>query len=189
MFNVGEKVASIVGALIGLGIGLMILPPFGLPAFVISWWIFDTPSPWAIYTFIYDKQHVAIILLVAFVFLAWMVGFKATLDEASHLAKLRESEQRLGWLKRYYLYRNRELIDAYRMVCASDVDVAEFSSWLSLNRPNLYRKHSDPLSFIPDGPILQNVSGHVRRGHTRYTSRGPVNVGSHHVRSHTRLRR
>lgn len=189
MFNVGEKIAAIVGVLMGLGIALMIFPPFLLPAFAISWWVFDTPSPWAIYTFIYDKEHVGIILLVALVFLVWMAGFKATLDEAPHLAQLRDSDQRLGWLKRFYLYRNRELIDAYRMVSGSDVDPGDFSSWLSVHRPNLFRKHSDLLSFIPDGPILQHVSGHVRRGHTRYTSRGPVEIGSHHVRSHTRLKR
>ena len=93
-------------------------------------------------------------------------------------------------LWRYYLHRNRELLavrHSYQVSILGGNECFPFETYLKLYRSELHRHHSGILSFLPD-VIVQNVGAHTRRGHTRYTSRGPVEVRSHNVSGHTRVR-
>ena len=55
MPSVWSKLPEIIGAWIGLAVGLFLMPIFLIPAFLFGWIIWDWASPAAIYSFIYDK--------------------------------------------------------------------------------------------------------------------------------------
>jgi len=181
MPNVWSKLPEIIGAWIGLAIGLFLMPLFFLPAFLFGWIMWDWASPAAIYSFLYDKTFMTIIGVALLLLLIWTEGFKASLDEAPFLANLKATGTAPGWLWRVFLYRNSKLAQAYR-------NIDDFEQYLSQVDPYLYRHHTQALSFFPAW-LEEYVGGHTRRGHVRYTRNGPVNVRSHYVSGHTRARR
>lgn len=189
MSNWGSKIAIVTGSWIGLAIGMFFLPMLFLPVIVFGWVMWGWASPVAIYTFIYDKQHMAIAGFAMLLFLILAEGFKATLDEAPALARIKAGSKRRGWLQRYYLHRNRELIEAYELVQRVDDSADALELYLMQSKPGLYRHHTEMLSFFPDWMLLQHVSGHHRAGHVRHTKNGPAHVRSHHVSGHSKIKR
>lgn len=181
MPNVWSKLPEIIGAWIGLAIGLFLMPLFFLPAFLFGWIMLDWASPAAIYSFLYDKTFMTIIGVGLLLLLIWTEGFKASLDEAPFLANLKATGTAPGWLWRVFLYRNSKLAQAYR-------NIDDFEQYLLQVDPDLYRHHTQAMSFFPAW-LEEYVSGHTRRGHIRYTRNGPVNVRSHYVSGHNRTRR
>jgi hypothetical protein len=178
MPNAWSKFPEIIGAWIVMVIGLFFIPMFFLPVFLFGWIMWGWASPAAIYSFIYDSGHMTIAGVGLLLLLIWTEGFKASLKEAPLLAKLNATGSTSGWFSRYYLHRNRKLIEAYR-------DIDDFEQYLMQQNPDLYRHHTQMLSFFPVWLEL-HVSGHHRSGHVRHTRNGPVNVRSHYVRDHTR---
>jgi hypothetical protein len=180
---------QVVGSWFGLAIILLVMPVFFIPVFLLSWMIWDWASPTAIYSFLYDSGHMTIVGLAMLLFLVWQEGFKASLDEAPFLAKFQSDTVRPGWLWRQYLRRNRELIQAYQLV--DDFETAEDSveEYLLKHRPELFRQHTQMLSFLPEWSALHHISSHHRKGHVRNTRNGPVNVKPHYVRGHSRSRK
>ncbi len=87
MPNVWSKLPEIIGAWIGLTVGLFLLPIFFLPAFLFGWIMWDWASPAAIYSFIYDKTFMIVVGVALLLLLIWTEGFKASLYEAAALAK------------------------------------------------------------------------------------------------------
>lgn len=189
MPNVLSKLPDIIGAWIGLAIGLFLMPLFFLPAFLFGWIMWDWASPAAIYSFIYDKTFMIVIGMALLLLLIWTEGFKASLDEAPALAKFQYEKPNPGWLWRYYLGRNRDLIEAYWRVYKFEVTEDSLAVYLQQHMPKVYRHHTQAISFFPEWLGLQHVSGHIRSGHVRYTRNGPVDVRSHYVSGHSRSRR
>lgn len=181
MPSVWSKLPEIIGAWIGLAIGLFLIPLLFLPVFLFGWVMWDWASPAAIYSFTYDKTIMTIIGAALLLLLIWTEGFKASLTEAPFLANLKTTDAAPGWLWRVFLYRNSKLAQAYR-------NVENFEQYLLQIDPNLYRHHTQAMSFFPAW-LGEYVTGHTRRGHIRYTQNGPVNVRSHYVSGHSRLRR
>ncbi|WLH23473.1 hypothetical protein PSH76_26215 [Pseudomonas sp. FP215] len=181
MPNVWSKLPEIIGAWVGLAIGLFLMPLFLLPAFLFGWIMCDWASPAAIYSFLYDKTFMTIVGVALLLLLIWTEGFKASLDEAPFLANLKATDTAPGRLWRVFLYRNSKLAQAYR-------NIDDFEQYLLQVDPDLYRHHTQALSFFPAW-LEEYVGGHTRRGHVRYTQNGPVNVRSHYVSGHTRARR
>ncbi|EOV0931924.1 hypothetical protein ACOLSI_000265 [Pseudomonas aeruginosa] len=189
MPNVWSKLPEIIGAWIGLAVGLFLLPIFFLPAFLFGWIMWDWASPAAIYSFIYDKTFMTAAGVALLLLLIWTEGFKASLEEAPALAKFQYETPNPGWLWRYYLRRNRDLIEAYWRVYNFEVTEDSLSVYLQQHMPEVYRRHTQAMTFFPEWMSLQHVSGHYRSGHVRYTRNGPVNVRSHYVSDHSRSRR
>ena len=172
-----------------LVVGMFLMPILILPPLLFGWIIWDWASPAAIYSFIYDKGFMAGCGVALLLLLTWTEGFKASLDEAPALARFEDETPNPGWLWRYYLRRNGDLIEAYLRV--RHFEGVENSLWAYLQQymPEVYRRHTQPMSFFPEWLKLQHVSGHFRSGHVRYTRNGPVNVRSHFVSDNSRSRR
>lgn len=180
MPNVWSKLLEIIGAWISLAIGLFLMPLFFLPAFLFGWIVWDWASPATIYSLLYDKTFITIIGVALLLILVWTEGFKASLAEAPFLANLKATGTAPGWLWRIFLYRNSKLAQAYR-------NIDDFEQYLLQADPDLYRHHTQAMSFFPAW-LGEYVSDHTRRGHIRYTRNGPVNVRSHYVSGHFRSR-
>ncbi|MCS4312436.1 hypothetical protein M2397_002739 [Pseudomonas sp. BIGb0381] len=189
MPNVLSKLPDIIGAWIGLAIGLFLMTLFLLPAFLFGWIMWGWASPAAIYSFIYDKTFMIVIGAAFMLLLIWTEGFKASLDDAPALAKFQYETPNPGWLWRYYLGRNRDLIEAYWRVYNFEVTEDSLAVYLQQQMPKVYRRHTQAMSFFPEWLLLRRVNGHIRSSHVRHTRNGPVNVRSHHVSDHTRSRR
>ncbi|MDW2776291.1 hypothetical protein [Pseudomonas sp. BEA3.1] len=189
MPSVWSKLPEIIGAWIGLAIGLFLMPIFFLPAFLFGWIMWDWASPAAIYSFIYDKTLMTVVGVALLLLLIWTEGFKASLDEAPALAKFQYETPNPSWLWRHYLRRNKDLIEAYWRVYNFEVKEDSLAVYLQQYMPEVYRHHTQAMSFFPEWLTLQHVSGHYRSGHVRYTRKGPVNVRSHYVSDHSRSRR
>ena len=181
MPNVWSKYTEIIGSWLGLAIGLFLISIFLLPAFLFGWIMWDWASPVAIYSFIYDKAVMAVVGVALIFFLIWTEGFKASLKEAPFLASFKATGTAPSWLWRVFLYRNSKLVQAYR-------NIDDFEQYLLQVNPDLYRHHTQALSFFLAW-IEEYVSGHTRRGHFRFTRNGPVNVKAHYASGHTKMRR
>jgi hypothetical protein len=188
MLNKGTKLATVIGGWVGMAIGMFIMPISILPLLIFGWFAWNWSSPLAIYSFIYDKETMAIAGVLILLFLIWAEGFKASLDEAALLARLKKNLIKPGLFWRYYLHRNRKMIAAYESRQAGQPYDTGFDGYLAYSNPRLYRYHTTAFAFFPDW-MTESVSGHFRRGHVRHTKNGPVNVRSHHVSSHLRTRR
>lgn len=189
MPNIWLKLSDVLGAWILCVVFLLIAPLLFFPITVMGWLGSGWKSPAAIYSFIYDKNQMAVIGVLLMLLLVWKEGFKASLSDAAALAKYEYETENPGWLGRYYLRRNRDLVEAYWRVYNFEVVEDSLEEYLKKYMPEVYRYHTRGLSFLPDWPIFQHVSGHVRSGHVRNTRNGPVVVRSHHVSGHTRTRR
>ncbi|QJQ22924.1 MULTISPECIES: hypothetical protein [unclassified Pseudomonas] len=189
MPNIWLKLSDVLGAWFVSALVLLIAPILFFPFTVIGWLAFGFASPAAVYSFTYDKDHMAVVGVLLMLLLAWKEGFKASLSDAAALAKYEYETDNPGWLERYYLRRNRDLVEAYWRVYNFEVAEDSLEEYLKKYMPEVYRHHTQELSFLPDWPIFQHVSGHVRSGHIRNTRNGPVAVRSHHVSGHTRNRR
>lgn len=76
MPNVLSKLPDIIGAWIGMAIGIFLMPLFFLPAFLFGWIMWDWASPAAIYSFIYDKTLMILIGVALLLFLIWTEGLR-----------------------------------------------------------------------------------------------------------------
>jgi hypothetical protein len=144
-----------------------------------------------VYGHIYDYLWIACTaILPIFIYSG---SFTADLDEARILSRMQEHLSKVegkNFLWRYFLHRNQDLLQANRAFEAAisgGLEQTNFETYLQTFWPEIYRRYHQPYPFLP-GTVVQNVSGHVRTGHIRYTSRGPVNIRSHHVSGHTRVR-
>jgi len=81
------------------------------------------------------------------------------------------------------------LIDAYWRVHNGEIAEDSVAAHLEKHKPEVYRHHTQALSFIPDWLTSLHISGHSRRGHIRYTGNGPVSVRWHFVNAHSRSKR
>lgn len=180
------KIAEVIGAWVGFSIGVFVLPIFFFPIFLIGWIFWSTPSPNAVYSAIYDNAKIACFILLLLVF--WLEAFKAELGEAKTLAQAKNDPSKSNWLWRHYLNRNKELIRHFVIYESYDTEDQSFETYLMMRNTTLYRHHTTAMAYMPDWLMVQNVSAHTRRGHTRYTRSGPVEIRSHGVRNHTRTR-
>lgn len=183
------KLSDIVVAWLSSVVVLLLLPIVSLPVLVFGWLVWGWYSPAAIYSFLYDKDFMAVAGMALLLLLIWTEGVKASLDEAPFLANLQLQSSNPGWLWRYYFHRNRDLIAAYWRVHNGEVEADSLSAYLVQHMPWVYRHHTQAMSFIPEWLTTLYTSGHSRRAHVRYTRNGPVSVRSHVVSSHTRSRR
>lgn len=165
---------------------------YNIQSFGIITTIFE--SFWSSYRFIYN-YCMPVCLAAAPVFI-WLYSFRAELDEARHLHEITKNQKpHTSKFKKifhkYYLSRNKELSTAYNNYLSSVEykDEFDFQNYLQITSPDIFYSYTSPIPFIPEWFFVQNVSAHTRRGHTRYTKSGPVEIKQHGVRAHTRIRR
>lgn len=172
-----------------MAIALFFLPMFAVPLVILAWFFWGGPSPWVFYAFVYNWPAAITVGIVLLLLLVWLEGFNASIDEAPTLVDSEDAYEKRNWLWRYYRSRNKSLIDAFKLFQHNADEDDLFGSYLQIRLPDLYRKYTVPMSFMPDWMMIQSVTGHARRGHTRFTRNGPVEVRSHQVREHSRIKR
>lgn len=147
-----------------------------------------------VYGYIYDHLWIACATILPVFIHAG--SFTAELDEARTLARMNEHFSKLrvksfgNGLWRYYLHRNQGLLKAnlaFETALSEGLEQTNFELYLQTYYPKIHRLYYKNPSFF-SGMVVRNVNGHIRTGHVRYTSRGPVNIRSHHVSGHTRIR-
>lgn len=87
MPNIRLKLSDVLGAWFVSALVLLIAPILFFPFTVIGWLAFGFASPAAVYSFTYDKDHMAVVGVLLMLLLAWKEGFKASLSDAAALAK------------------------------------------------------------------------------------------------------
>ena len=149
---------------------------------------------WSSYAVIY-QYSMPICLASAPVFI-WLYSFRARIEEANGLYEITDNPRNdTSWLvhkfNNYYLLKNRDLSIAYGNYLSSieHKDNIDFHAYLQIKNPDVLYKYTNPLPFIPEWLAVQSVGAHTRRGHTRYTKNGPIEISQHGVRAHTRVRR
>ena len=116
-----------------------------------------------------------------------------TSEEVGTVLKYRDSlelTRRRSWFNRlvekWYLHRNRRILDSYRIyqdtTDASRQSPSHFQEYLVSRQAKPSWAIHEPYAGV------QSVGAYVRRGHVRNTINGPVLVSAHVVRSHIRLR-
>lgn len=180
------KLAEAIGVSIIISIVLHALPIVILPILLGQWLFHEWPSPASVYSNIYEFLWMVCVLITMITI--YLEAFKAEITDVELLSQISESLNQRDWLWRYYLYRNRDLVESYRVFIRNG-HTHDFGLYLKALHPRLYRRHAIATAYMTNWIGIQHIGSHVRSGHVRQTRNGPVYIRSHGVRGHTRSRR